>query len=149
MFKKEPFFPLEMTEYEYEKLLDKAKKELPEIKKQTERFEIPKVTGHIQGNKTIISNFSQICSLMGRLPEQVVKFLQRELATPASIDGPRLVMGRKISSLLINEKIVRFCEDFVLCKECHKPDTQLIREDRILFMKCTACGAKHPLRVKI
>ncbi len=138
-----------MEKFNYEKLLEKAKSELPEVKTQSERFEIPTVAGHIQGNKTIITNFSQMCTLLRRPQEQLLKFLQRELATPATIDGPRLVLGRKLPSSLINEKIARFCNDFVLCKECHKPDTQLIREDRFLFMKCTACGAKHPVKGKI
>ena len=137
-----------MEKYNYEQLLEKAKKGLPEITKQSERFEIPTVIGHVQGNKTVITNFAQICSALGSPQEQIIKFLQRELATPAVIDGPRLVLGRKLSSALINEKIIRYCNDFVLCRECHKPDTQLIREDRVTFMKCTACGAKQPVKGK-
>ena len=134
---------------EYEEMLEKAKKELPDIKESKERFELPKVVGHLQGNKTVVTNFSQICSLLRRPQEQLLKYLQRELATPATVEGPRLVLGRKISSSIINEKLERYCQDFVLCKECQKPDTQLIKEDRVLFMKCTACGAKHPVRGKI
>ena len=138
-----------MEKYNYEQLLEKAKAKLPEMKKQAERFEIPTVTGHIQGNKTIITNFAQICDSLRRPQEQLLKYLQRELATPATIEGPRLMLGRKISSALINEKITSFCNDFVLCKECHKPDTQLIKEDRVISMKCTACGAKQPVKGKI
>ena len=37
-------------EFDYEKLLKDAKKKLPEVKVCAERFEVPKVTGHIQGN---------------------------------------------------------------------------------------------------
>ena len=133
-------------EFKYEDLLKKAKAHLPEVKTSTERFEIPKVTGHIQGVKTVITNFSQICSVVRRDPSELLKYLQRELATPASLDGPRLVLGRKLPSQLINEKIVQFCKNFVLCRECGKPDTQLIKEDRITFMKCTACGAKQPVK---
>lgn len=135
--------------FEYEEMLEKAKKELPDIKESKERFELPKVVGHLQGNKTVVTNFAQICSLLRRPQEQLLKYLQRELATPATVEGPRLVLGRKISSSIINEKIERYCQDFVLCKECQKPDTQLIKEGRFLFMKCTACGAKHPVRGKI
>ncbi len=138
-----------MEKYNYEQLLKKAKAELPEVKIKTERFEIPKVTGHIQVIKTIITNFSQICDTIRRSQEQLLKFLQRELATPAAIDGPRLVLGRKISSSLINEKLLSFCNDFVICRECHKPDTQLLKEDRVIFLKCTACGAKQPVKGKI
>lgn len=135
-------------EFDYQELLKKAKKHLPEINTTTERFEIPRVTGHIQGVKTVITNFSQICSTIRREPGDFLKYLQRELATPAVIDGPRLVLGRKIAAQLINEKITQFCKAFVICKECGKPDTQLIREDRLTFMKCTACGAKQPVKGK-
>lgn len=134
---------------EYEKLLKKAKENLPKGLIKKERFEIPKVKGHIEGNKTIVINFVQICSILQRTPDQLLKYLQRELATPASIDGKRLILGRKISSNLINDKIEKFAEEFVVCEECGKPDTKLIKEDRILEKKCLACGAKHPVKSKI
>ena len=133
----------------YEILLKKAKSQLPQVYEARERFEIPTATGHVQGVKTVITNFSQICSLFGRPQEQLLKYFQRELATPAEIDGPRLVLGRKISSQIINQKIVQYCNDFVLCKECKKPDTQILKEDRILFLKCMVCGAKQPIKAKI
>ncbi len=133
----------------YETLLDLAKSKLPEVTSTHERFEVPQVTGHIQGVKTVITNFAQICQALRRPPEQLLKYLQRELATPAEIDGPRLVLGRKISSAIINQKVAQYCADFVICKECKKPDTQLFKEDRVLFLKCSACGAKQPVRAKI
>ena len=134
--------------FDYAKLLKEGKAKLPEVKKTTERFEIPKVTGHIQGNKTVISNFTQICATLRRENAQIIKYLQRELATPASLDGQRLVLGRKISSAIINDKISKYAKEFVLCKECGKPDTKIIKEERISSLKCMACGAKHPIRAK-
>lgn len=132
----------------YEKLLEQAKAKLPEVKSTHERFEIPQVTGHIQGAKTVVNNFAQICQTLRRLPEQILKYLQRELATPAETDGPRLILGRKISSATINQKITQYSKDFVICRECRKPDTQLFREDRVTFLKCSACGAKQPVKAK-
>ena len=134
---------------DYIQLLKKAKEHLPEIQKTTERFEIPKVSGHIEGNKTIVTNFSSIVKIFGRDQEQLLKYLQRELATPALLDGQRLVLGRKINSEFINKKIEQYAKDFVICKECGKPDTKIVKEDRFLFVKCTACGAKYPLKTKI
>lgn len=133
----------------YEELLKKAKEVLPSGLLEKARFEIPKVSGHIEGNKTIVVNFSQICSILQRGQEQLLKYLQRELATPAIIDGPRLVLGRKINANLINDKIIKFAQEFVLCKECGKPDTKLIKEDKVLKKKCMACGAKQPVLSKI
>ena len=134
---------------EYEKLLKKAYKEIPQSESTGERFDIPKASGHIQGSKTVINNFSGICSTLRRDQLHLLKYLQRELATPAIIEGPRLVLGRKLPSSLINEKIKQYTEIFVLCPECKKPDTQLKKEDRITTIKCSACGAKHPIRTKI
>jgi translation initiation factor 2 subunit 2 len=133
----------------YETLLKKAKAQLPEKKEATERFEIPKVMGRIEGNKTIITNYLQICQTLRREPEQILKYLQRELAVPASIDGPRLVLGSKIPSKMINQKVFNYAHSFVICKECKKPDTKIIKEGRISFLKCLACGAKHPIKSKI
>jgi len=128
-------------------MLKKAKKELPEETVETTRFEVPKIKGYIEGNKTIISNFMQICGFLHREPSLVLKYLQKELATPAIIEGNRMILGRKISSRAIDEKIDQFVKDFVICKECKKPDTKLFKEDRILLLKCMACGAKHPIKV--
>lgn len=132
---------------DYEKMLKKAKKELPKELVEKGRFEIPKIKGYIEGNKTIVSNFIQICDILHREPSLLLKYLQRELATPATIDGQRLVLGRKISAKAVNEKIEQFVKDFVLCRECGKSDTKMFKEDRVLFLKCLACGAKHPIKV--
>ncbi len=134
----------------YKELLKKGREELPESAKSTgERFEVPKAKGHLEGSKTIISNFAQIADAFNREQSHLLKFLQRELATPAVIEGPRLVLGRKLAATQINSKIQLYAETFVLCPDCKKPDTKLEKEDRILFLKCTACGAKHPIKAKI
>ncbi len=134
---------------EYEKLLKKARKELPESVLKTERFEIPKVKGHIEGNKTIISNFEQIAGTLGRPIEHLLKYVLRELATPGEMRKGSLIIGRKVSASRINEKIQQYANEFVLCPECKKPDTKLMKEDRFTFIKCLACGAKHTVKAKI
>lgn len=133
----------------YEELLDKAYEKIPEIKTDDSRFEIPKVQGHIQGSKTIIANFIKITQILRREPNHIQKYLLRELATPGNTDGPRLILNRKISSGLINQKIEQYARDFVICKECGKPDTFLKKEDRVTYVKCQACGAKHYIKSKI
>jgi translation initiation factor 2 subunit 2 len=134
---------------EYEKLLERAEKNLPEKAIVKERFEMPKVKGHIEGNKTIITNFNQIASILRRDTKHILKYLLRELATPGTIDGQRLTLGRKIFSSLINEKLQKYAHIFVICKDCKKPDTQIMKEGKVLVLKCTACGAKHPIKSKI
>ncbi|MEM4267317.1 MAG: translation initiation factor IF-2 subunit beta [Candidatus Woesearchaeota archaeon] len=133
----------------YEKLLESAYSVLPEKGIEKERFEIPKVTGRIQGNRTIISNFFQIAALFNRPPEHVLKYVLKELATPGEIKRNFVIFGTKISATKINEKLAQYAEEYVICKECGKPDTKLIKEGDYLFMKCMACGAKHNVKSRI
>ncbi|MBW2977975.1 translation initiation factor IF-2 subunit beta [Candidatus Woesearchaeota archaeon] len=131
---------------DYKKLLKKARKELPESVKKTERFEIPKVRGHIEGNKTIISNFQQIADTLGRPVEHLLKYVLRELATPGDMRKDALIIGTKISASRVNEKIQQYAEEFVICSECKRPDTKMTKEDKVTFIKCLACGARHPVK---
>ncbi len=134
---------------DYEQMLERARKKLPEQAEETSRFEIPKVIGHIQGNKTIISNFYQIADTLRREPDHLVKYVLKELATPGELKKAALIIGTKISASRINEKIQQYAKEFVLCTECKKPDTKLVKEDKFLYLKCTACGARHPVKVRI
>ena len=134
---------------DYKKLLDSAYKEVKLVKGDGERFEIPKITGHFEGKKTILTNFFQIASHLRRAPEHFQKFLSKELATQLKKEGDKLILNQKIPSKKINDKIEQYVNEFVLCKECKKPDTEIFKEDRISYLRCLACGAKHPIRGKI
>ena len=63
--------------------------------------------------------------------------------------GSSLIMGTKVPASRINDKIKQYAHEFVLCPECGKPDTQIIREGEFSFLKCLACGAKKPVKSKI
>ena len=135
---------------DYKKMLEDARKSLPEVVFIKERFEIPKVLGHMQGNRTIVSNFLQIASALRRDVEHLLKYVLKELATPGEIKkSGALILGTKVSASRINEKIRQYANEFVLCLECGKPDTQIVREGELNYMKCTACGAKNFVKAKI
>ncbi len=134
---------------DYEKLLDRAKEKLPEVEESSERFEIPNVVGHLEGSKVVISNFLQIAQALQRDPKHLLKYVLRALATPGEIKKNFLIMGSKVSSKAINEKIEAYANEYVFCRECGKPDTKLVKEGEFLFLKCQACGAKYSVRSKI
>lgn len=134
---------------EYAKALKRARENLPEAVFEKERFEIPKVSGHIEGNKTVISNFRQIASALGRQVEHLLKYVLKELAAPGDLRPSGLVIGTKVAASRINGKIRQYADEFVFCPECGKPDTQLVKEGEILYLKCQACGAKKPVKSKI
>ncbi|HZX45233.1 MAG TPA: translation initiation factor IF-2 subunit beta [Candidatus Nanoarchaeia archaeon] len=135
---------------DYKELLKKAREQLPKSVFEKERFEIPKIRGHIQGNKTILTNFLQVADTLRRPSEHLLKYILKELATPGDIKkNGSVIIGAKISASRINDKVRQYAIEFVLCSECAKPDTKIEKEDKFTFLKCHACGAKHPIKAKI
>ena len=130
----------------YEDMLEEGLSKLPEQSVASERFEVPKAKGHIQGNKTVINNFTIIVDMFRRDKDHFLKFLLRELASPGILDGPRLVLGRKVSAALINQKIQQYAETYVLCSNCGKPDTQIIEKDGSKYLRCGACGTQKLIK---
>ena len=131
-------------------MLEEVRKNLPESVFIKERFEIPKVLGHIQGNRTIISNFLQIASTLRRDINHLLKYVLKELATPGEIKkSGALIMGTKVPASRINDKVRKYAIEFVLCPECGKPDTKIEQTENIHYIKCQACGAKNVVKSKI
>ncbi|MBN2454722.1 translation initiation factor IF-2 subunit beta [Candidatus Woesearchaeota archaeon] len=131
---------------DYEKLLESAYEKMPKDAHKSERFEVPKVLGHIQGNRTIISNFHQIAGALGRKPEHVMKHVLKELAAPGELSKTALIIGTKISASRINEKLQHYVNSFIICRECKRPDTKIEKAEGLTFIKCSACGARHVVR---
>ncbi len=129
----------------YEQMLDDAYSKVKQIDSSSDRFEIPKIKGHFEGKKTILTNFFQIASHLRRNPEHFQKFILKELAASGQKEGDRLVLNIVVPSEKINRKVEQFIKEFVLCKECGKPDTEILKEDRLTYIHCLACGAKHPV----
>ncbi|MDD9953401.1 MAG: translation initiation factor IF-2 subunit beta [Candidatus Woesearchaeota archaeon] len=134
---------------DYEAMLDKAKEELPDETEETSRFEVPKFRGHLEGQKTIINNWAQVASALNRPPEHLLKYVQKELATPGEMIKDSVVFGSKLSASKLNEKVVKYMDEFVFCKTCGKPDTKLSKETGVYFLQCQACGAKNAVKSRI
>ncbi|MEM0473243.1 MAG: translation initiation factor IF-2 subunit beta [Candidatus Aenigmatarchaeota archaeon] len=131
---------------EYEEILKEGLEKIPEEVKSDNRLEIPKPEVSIQGSQTIIANFVEIANVIRRKPDHLLKFLSKELAAPAHIEGNRALFQGKLYSGLIEKKLESYFREFLYCPICKKPDTQIIKQDRIYILKCEACGAKNPVR---
>lgn len=129
----------------YETLLKKAYDRVKVVSSSSERFEIPKVQGQVAGKATIITNIKPIADYLRRDLEHLAKFLQKELATSGKVENDRLILNTKATSQKVNDKIIMYAREFVICPECHKPDTEIITEKGIKFKHCLACGAKSPI----
>ncbi|MDP3990145.1 MAG: translation initiation factor IF-2 subunit beta [archaeon] len=130
----------------YEALLDKAIEELPEQTNEGDRFNIDKVIGHLEGSKTIIVNLKKIAKDLGRDPDHLLKYLLRELATSGKFVRDQAIFAAKVAASIINKKIKKYVSEFVTCSECGKPDTNLLEEKSVTYLKCQACGSKKPVK---
>lgn len=133
--------------YDYDTLIKRAYSQLPEEVFKDVRFEVPNPESIIEGNRTVIKNFRDIAKVINRDVQFFAKYVMRELGTAGNVEGQRLILQGKFSSYLINSKIKEFIEEYVLCDECGKPDTKIIKEGRLHFLKCMACGAIKPIKL--
>lgn len=133
----------------YQDLLKKAYMEVKVVAGSSERFEIPKVQGKIEGKNTIITNIKEIADYLRRPIEHLARFLQKELAVSGKIDSERLILNTKLNSAKVNEKIQLYSKEFVICPVCNKPDTEIVSEKAVKMKHCLACGAKSPIKRKI
>ena len=130
----------------YEEMLEKAYEKLPKRVEEKKRFEIPMAIVEVQGNKTLIKNFPDLLMALRRDANHLSKYLMKELATPGNIQASVLILQRKVPREMLQDKIKDYVKEFVYCKECGEPDTKLMKEGRIIILKCEACGARYPVR---
>jgi translation initiation factor 2 subunit 2 len=131
----------------YEQLLDRAFAQLPSLAAEKSDFKIPEVDSIIQGNKTIIRNFSLIAGMARRDENDIAKYLSKELAAPVNVDAQKLTISAKVQSAPLNDKVKKYFETYVICKECHKPDTHIEGTERgYETLVCEACGARYTVK---
>ncbi len=132
---------------DYEQLLDRAFEQLPNLAEEKVDFKIPQADSLIQGNKTLLRNISQIADTARRGKDEIAKYLTKELAAPVTVEGNTLTILTKVPASTLNEKIHRYFELYIICKECHKPDTHVQVVDRgYTTIVCEACGAKYTVK---
>lgn len=136
--------------YNYDQLLDNLYAKLPKKNLSTgERFECPVVEVLNQGNNTIVKNFDGTCAKLRRTPQEVAKYLFKELAVPGEAQqGGRLLLHGKFRDRQVNEKLSHYCKTRVICSQCGKPDTHLeaTGDRHVRILKCEACGAANNVR---
>jgi len=131
---------------DYDKLLDRAYKQLPKVTEGSARFELPQVDVFFEGNKTILRNFSQVAKIFGRDEAHLQKFLTKELGAYSTLEGERLILNKKLFGKKIGDSVKRYAAEYVLCSQCGKPDTHFTTLEGVKILKCEACGAWKPIK---
>lgn len=137
---------METIDKTYEELLNRAIEQLPEENIMSERFTIPESKIFPEGKTTVFENFMQVSDILRRDPDHFMKYLTRELGTAGKIDGLRSIFQGRFTHDQIDANIKSYVEEYVMCSECNRPDTNLEKVDRVLILKCSACGAHRPVK---
>ena len=137
-----------MDLYKYNDLLEKAYEKIPENVKKLSRFEIPKVELRIESRNTYITNFNKIINTLNRDKKHFIGIFLKKAGTMGEIRGQQLFLKGIHKEASLNKLIEQYSKTYVLCDICNKPDTEIQREGKKLFLKCTACGAREEIREK-
>lgn len=133
---------------EYEDLLKRAKEKLPSVVSSHDRFVMPPADIFLEGKTTVFKNFGEMADKMNRDKNEFLAYLLRELGTAGALEGSRVVFKGKVARDQIEKRIKEYVGDYVLCAECKRPDTRIIKEDRVMIIECDACGARRPITVR-
>ncbi|MDI6718694.1 MAG: translation initiation factor IF-2 subunit beta [Methanomicrobiales archaeon] len=130
----------------YEELLKKAYAGITRTDERHERFVIPEPRAFVEGKTTVLENFAEIADKLRREPDELMKYLVGELGTAGKIEGSRAVFSGKFDQATISAVIHNYVDDYVICSECGRPDTRLVKDGRVLVLRCEACGGHRPVR---
>lgn len=133
----------ERSRMDYEDQLDRALEETPDIEGTASRFSLPDPEVRQEGNVTVYENFQSTLDTLDRDEGHLMKYLQNELGTSASIDERgRLRLTGEFRQSRVREAMNEYAERFVLCSECGLPDTRIEKESGAEILRCEACGAQ-------
>lgn len=135
-------------EKDYRSLLDRAYAELPDQVESYERWTVPRPDVRRAGRRSVIMNFKEIADELMRDPEHLLKFLSGEMATLANFDGIRAVFQGRFTSDTVRNLLEIYANKYVVCPVCKRPDTKIVRERRLWFLQCEACGARSSIGTK-
>ncbi|HEX9710403.1 MAG TPA: translation initiation factor IF-2 subunit beta [Candidatus Thermoplasmatota archaeon] len=137
-----------VQESEYLEMLERAKAKLPKDVAEHERFQLPEADILYEGKSTVLRNFKDIVDVLRRDTRDVTQYMLREIGIAGSHEDRRLVFNGRVTRQQVDDKLQAYVATYVMCSECNRPDTHLGREGRTLILKCEACGAHRPIRVK-
>lgn len=133
--------PDNMSDLDYKKLLKKVLDDASTKKVVEDRFKLPKVEILYEGNTTVIKNFDKISIAVNREPDLILKFLLGWLGTSGEINGGRVTFQGKIPPKQVQDKLKDYIDTYVICSECNRPDTHIVKQGRTHLIRCDACGA--------
>jgi len=80
------------------------------------------------------------------LPPKVFKRERFEVPRPVcTVFGSRTIF-HNFKPDTFERLIERYLNQFVVCPVCKRPDTKIVKEKRLHFLVCEACGARSSVK---
>ena len=130
-----------MSETDYKKLLKRVQSITTTKSVEEGRFKLPKIDIFYEGNTTVLKNFDKITSSLNREGNHLLKFFLSSVGTAGEMSGGRVIFQGKIPARMIQDRLVEYVDTYVICSECNRPDTHLVKKGRTILLRCDACGA--------
>lgn len=124
-------------------LVDRLYAELKNYNSTNKKLTLNKPDIKSANKRTFITNFKAICAKLNRNSDDVKSYFEKELCTQISInqDGGLVITG-VFKQMGIMKVLDSYIKEYVTCKECKSCDTEIIKENRITFLKCNKCLSK-------
>ena len=90
-------------------------------------------------------NFSDVAEALRRDPGHLLKFLLKETGTRGNFDGTRVIFQGSFNQDSIQNLIEIYTKKYVICPVCGRPDTHIVKDKRLFFLQCDACGARSSI----
>jgi translation initiation factor 2 subunit 2 len=130
-----------MSEIDYQDLLKRVHSVTSTKRIEDDRFKVPKVDVFYEGNTTVLKNFDKIIDVLNRDADHFLKFLLGSVGTAGEISSGRVIFQGKIPMKTLQDRLDEYVNTYVICSECNRHDTHLMKKDRTLLIRCDACGA--------
>merc|ERR1712217_297834 len=101
--------------------------------------------GRGNGSKTSIVNMGDVARAIKRPPQYTTKWFGTELGAQSTYSnvtgtGERAVVNGHHDTLVFQQMLDKFIDTYVLCKNCHLPEIDLVVKKGWISAKCAACG---------
>jgi translation initiation factor 5 len=90
--------------------------------------------------ETKLDNLDDISKALCRDSGHIFKYITQNIKTASITKNGTYVLKGKYETKQLQPLIFKFIKEFVLCKECTNPETEFIKDKKILNMKCKSCG---------
>lgn len=140
------------TSYSDDFLIDRLFSKLEGL--NTKKLTIPNPVITKKNKKTFIENFGLICKSINRDVESVREYFEKNLAMGSgditlSAGHVLTITGSHLEINLIKH-LQDYVMTYVICteKKCGSGNTELVKENRILWLVCKNCNCKKAINIK-